>query len=142
MVHISNTIKFLPKVAFSNCKIVCNNLSGSNMGSEGNVRRGSTSSLIVVSTNDKHNETPNIDQGNLTSVDFVQENNETSRLRYLLWPLVKLMTLLRFWRKPTKEIDSDSDVDDLDGEEGDDPYTSFNDSSSKNTGRNIQKPNE
>ena len=112
------------------------------MGSEGNVRRGSTSSLIVVSTNDKHNETPNIDQGNLTSVDFVQENNETSRLRYLLWPLVKLMTLLRFWRKPTKEIDSDSDVDDLDGEEGDDPYTSFNDSSSKNTGRNIQKPNE
>ena len=45
-----------------------------------------------------------------SSDDISSEGTETSRLKYLLWPLVKLMTLLRFWRRP-KDGDSDEDID-------------------------------
>ena len=46
----------------------------------------------------------------LTGETISSEAPETSRLRYLIWPIVKLMTLLRFWRKP-KDDESDEDLD-------------------------------
>ena len=60
--------------------------------------------MIVVSTKDIGN------AQNITDDDISSDTQETSRLRYLLWPLVKLMTLLRFWRK-SKDEESDEDLD-------------------------------
>ena len=45
-----------------------------------------------------------------SSDDISSEGTESSRLKYLLWPIVKLMTLLRFWRRP-KDGDSDEEFD-------------------------------
>ena len=83
---------------------------GDNIPSD--IRRGSTSSLIVVSSNDVV-DSSNVQNNMEADISFV--GPETSRLRYLLWPLVKLMTLLRFWRKP-KEEESESE-DDLEEDE-------------------------
>ena len=46
----------------------------------------------------------------LSSDDISSDAGETSRLKYLLWPIVKLMTLLRFWRRP-KDGESDEEFD-------------------------------
>merc|ERR1712150_59022 len=82
-------------------------MSGENV-SPSDIRRGSNSSIIVVTADQIQ------DSGIVSSIangdDISSEANETSRLKYLLWPIVKLMTLLRFWRKPSsKENDSDAD---------------------------------
>ena len=70
-------------------------------------RRESNSSLIVVTADEIQ------DSGILSgfsSDDISSEGTESSRLKYLLWPIVKLMTLLRFWRRP-KDGDSDEEFD-------------------------------
>ena len=66
--------------------------------------------MIVVSTKDIGN------AQNITDDDISSDTQETSRLRYLLWPLVKLMTLLRFWRK-SKDEESDEDLDKIEQDE-------------------------
>ena len=70
-------------------------------------RRESNSSLIVVTADEIQ------DSGilsGLSSDDISSDAGETSRLKYLLWPIVKLMTLLRFWRRP-KDGESDEEFD-------------------------------
>ena len=70
-------------------------------------RRESNSSLIVVTADEIQ------DSGivsSFSSDDISSEGTESSRLKYLLWPIVKLMTLLRFWRRP-KDGESDEEFD-------------------------------
>ena len=71
------------------------------------IRRQSNSSLIVVTADEIQ------DSGIVSRItgddDSSPEAQETSRLKYLFWPIVKLMTLLRFWRKSNESEKSDED---------------------------------